>query len=189
MTAVFLLAATSVFGEVIDRIMVVVENKFIITLSDIRKERVIQSALGTDLGNDSAVADSLIEKRVVDEQISQYEQLEIPEDRVTERLKAIKVPDGVTPEEIRAAVISKLRRSEFTLRRFGPFIRISDEELRKYFDEEYVPELRRKGVPVPRFEDVSEAVREAILLTRIGTEFDAWLTDLLKRTTIEKVSK
>ena len=184
-----MLVAIPVFGEVIDRIVVIVENKFIITMSDIRKERVIQGALGTDLGDDDAVAQSLIEKHVIEEQISQFEQIDIPEERITERLNSLKAPAGITPQELRAEVTSKLRRSEFTLRRFGASVRPTDEELHKYYDEEWVPELKRQGVPVPQFEDAREAVRQALIVIKINDEFDAWLTDLLKRTTVEKVSK
>jgi hypothetical protein len=177
------------FGEVIDKIVTVVNDKFIITLSDIQKEKAIQLALGTDLGNDDEVASALVEKYLVEDQMAQYMPIEIPEERIQERLQAIKDPHGVSPEELRQAVISKLRRSEFTIQRFGPFIQVSDEELRKYYDEVYVPALRREGQPIPGLEQATDTVRQLVVARRIGDELDTWMSDMLRRTKVEKVSK
>ena len=129
-----LLLSTAVpcLAEVIDKIVVVVNDKFIITLSDIQKERTTQLVFGTDLGDDDSVANALVDKYLAEEQMTRYRGIEIPEERVQEQLKAIEDSRGLSPDEVREAVIAKLRRAEFAKQRFAPFIRVSDEELRKY---------------------------------------------------------
>jgi len=179
----------SCFGEVIDKIVVVINDRFIITLSDIQKERTIQLALDTNLGNDDAVANALVEKFLFEEQMTRYRSIEIPEERVQEHLREIKDPKGLSPEELREAVIGKLRRAEFASQRFGPFIRVSDEELRKYYDEEYVPLARRSGLPVPTFEQATNDVRQILVTLKISGELETWMTELLGRAKVEKVSK
>ena len=181
--------ATNALAEVIDKIVTVVNDKFIITLSDIRKERAIQGVLGTDLGNDDEVASAIVEKHVVEEQIAQYPPIMITEERIQEQLQAIKNPRGFSPQELREAVISKLRRSDFTVQRFGPFVQVSDEEVRKYYDEIYVPQLRNEGSPIPTFEQAQETVRGLLILKKIGDELETWMDELLRRTKVEKVSK
>ena len=187
--ALLLLAAFPLFGEIIDRIVVVVDNKFIITLSDIRKARVIESAFGSDLGSDEAVADFLVEKHLVEEQIAQFRTFEIPDALVAERLQAIRTPVGVSDREIRDAVVAKLRRTEFTKQRFGQFIPVSDEELRNYYEKILIPELRLRGEAIPPLENekVAAAVREYVILERMLGEFNDWLAELKGRATIEKI--
>jgi hypothetical protein len=185
--AVFLLAVSSLLGEVIDRIVVVVNDRFIITLSDIRKERAIQSALGSDLGSDEAVADWLVEKQLIEEQITQFLNVEIPESLVAEQMRSIKTPPGISDREIRQAVEAKLRRSEFMNQRFGQFVRVSDEELADYFEKTLAPEFRLRGEPVPPLETVSDMVRRNVMIERMNKEFDDWREELIGRATIEKI--
>ena len=184
-----LATAAPCLAEVIDKIVVVVNDKFIITLSDIRKERTTQLVLGTNFEDDNSVANALVDKYLVEEQMTRYRGIEIPEERVQEQLKAITDPRGLSPEELRVAVIAKLRRAEFAAQRFAPFIRVSDEELRKYYEDEYAPLARRNGLPVPTFEEAMNDVRQILITLRISDELDAWMTELLGRAKVEKVSK
>ena len=189
MFAGLLLGAPQAFGEVIDKIVIVVNDRFIITLSDIQKERTLQLALGTDLGNDEEVAKALEEKYLVEEQMAQFTPIEIPEERIEEGLREIKDSRGFSQQELRQAVISKLKRLEFMIQRFGPSVRVSDEELRAYYNDVYLPALRRQGAQAPGFEQSSDTVRQIVIARKIGDELDVWMNDLLRRTKVEKVSK
>src|SRR5207249_4668237 len=120
-------------SEIIDGVAVVLDNNFIITISDIRQERAILMALGGNPGNDEAVIKTLIEKHLIEEQIALFREIDIDEEAVNERLRVIQPPSGVSAEQLRDAVRGELRRYEFTVQRFRPFIRVTDEELRKYF--------------------------------------------------------
>lgn len=189
LTAVFLLVTTPVWGELLDRIVVIIDNNFIITLSDIRKERSIQSAFGRSPGNDEAIADALVERHLVEEQIAQFRDIDISEDAVEERLRSIVKPAGVSERELRDAVMAELRRYEFMTERFGQFIRVSDEELLKYFNEVYAPALRARGETIPPPEQGMEAVRPNVIALKMAQEVDIWMADLRRRITVEKISK
>ena len=73
--ALILLVAPIVYGEILDRIVAVIDDKFIITLSDVRKERAIQSALGGSAGSDESIVDALIERHLVDQEIAAFRRL------------------------------------------------------------------------------------------------------------------
>jgi hypothetical protein len=189
LTGVFLLLATPVWGELLDRIVVIIDNSFIITLSDIRKERTIQSAFGRNPGSDDDIADALVERHLVEQQIAQFRDIEISQDAVEKRLRSIPRPPGVSDNELRQAVVAELRRSEFMIERFRQFIRVSDEELLKYYNEVYAPALRARGETVPPAEQGVDAVRPNVIALKLAQEVDIWMADLRRRTTVEKISE
>ena len=185
--ALLLLLVLPAVGEVLDRIVVVIDDKFIITLSDLRKERAIQSALGSNSGSDEALAEALIERHLVEEQIAQFLEIEVSEDVVAERLRSIGIPPGVSSQEIREAVVGALRRRQFLIERFQQFIRVSDDELQKYYEEVYAPEVRRRGERLAPLEEVVEAIRENKVAEKMNEEVDSWLKELRRRSRVEKI--
>jgi len=190
LSGLLLLCVRPAFGEVIDKILAVVNEKFIITLSDVRKEKGLQLALGgPDLGNDDEVTSALVEKYLMEEQMAQYPPIDIPEKDIEERLREIRDSRGFSPQELRQAVISKSRRAEFLTQRFAPFIRVTDEELRAHYNDVYVPEVRQQGLTVPSFEQATDTVRLRVTVLKIPDELDSWIADLKRRAKVEKVSK
>ena len=188
-TALLLLLAQPLFGEVLDRIVAIIDNKFIITLSDIRKERAIQTALGTDAGTDDAIAEALIERHLVEDQIAQFLEIEVPEDLVTERLRSIGNAPGVSTQDLRQALVGELRRRQFMIERFQQFIRVSDEEIQQYYNDVYAPEARRRGEPVLPLEQVAEQIRQNKIAEKTNEEVGSWLMELRRRSRIEKISQ
>lgn len=184
-----LAAAQPALCEIIDRIAVVIDNDFIITLSDIRKERAIQKALGGNPGDDASTIEALIEKHLIEDQISLFREIDIDEEAVNERLRGIQTPEGVSTGELRDAVRGELRRREFAVQRFLPFIRVSDEELRQYFEKIAIPELQKNGESIPTVEQGMLDVRPLVLAEKLSTEVGDWLAELRGRTTIEKILK
>jgi len=185
--SVILLLAPVVYGEILDRIVAVIDDRFIITLSDVRKERSIESALGGNPGSDESIIDALIERHLVEEQIAQFRDIEVPEDAIAQRLRSIQVPPGISTEDLRDVLVGEFRRRQFMMERFEQFIRVSDEELRRYYDEVYTPEARARGERVAPLEEVSEAIRQNRALEKTNEEVGSWLIELRRRSVIEKI--
>jgi hypothetical protein len=186
-STLILLLASIVYGEILDRIVAVIDDRFIITLSDVRKERAIQAALGGSAGTDESIVDGIIERHLVDEQIAQFRDIEVPEDAVDQRLRSVQVPPGLSSEDLKNALIGEFRRREFMMERFQQFIRVSDEELRKYYDEVYAPEARLRGERLAPFEEVTDAIRQNRVLEKTNEEVGSWLAELRRRSVIEKI--
>ena len=182
-----LVAASLVRGEILDRIVAVMDDRFIITLSDVRKERAIQSAFGRDAGSDEAVLDALIERHLVDKEIDQFREIDVPEDAVADRLRSLVVPQGTSQEDLRRALVGEYRRNQFMIERFQQFIRVSEEELRKYYADVYTPEVQRRGEALRPFEEVAEAIRRNRVLEKMNEEVTTWLGELRRRTLVEKI--
>jgi hypothetical protein len=187
--AVLLVLALPLFGEVLDRIVVIIDDSFIITLSDIRKERAIQTVLGSKPDTDDAIVEALIERHLVEGQIAQFLQIDIPEGLVTERLRLIGTPAGVSLDDLREAVVGELRRREFMMERFQQFIRVSDEELQQYYNDVYAPEVRRRGERLLPLDEVAEEIRRNKVIEKMNQEVGSWLAELRRRSTIEKITR
>ena len=185
--SVILLLAPVVYGEILDRIVAVIDDRFIITLSDVRKERSIESALGSNPGSDESIIDALIERHLVEEQIAQFRNIEVPEDAIAQRLRSIQVPPGISTEDLRDVLVGEFRRRQFMMERFEQFVRVSDDELRRYYDEVYTPEARARGERVAPLEEVSEAIRQNRALEKTNEEVGSWLMELRRRSVIEKI--
>ena len=185
--SVILLLAPVVYGEILDRIVAVIDDRFIITLSDVRKERSIESALGGNPGSDESIIDALIERHLVEEQIAQFRDIEVPEDAIAQRLRSIQVPPGISTEDLRDVLVGEFRRRQFMMERFEQFVRVSDDELRRYYDEVYTPEARARGERVAPLEEVSEAIRQNRALEKTNEEVGSWLMELRRRSVIEKI--
>ena len=176
-------------AEVLDRIVAVIDTTSIITLSDIRRERAIQTALGSMPGSDDEVLNSLIERHLINEQLAQFREIEVTEAEVNERLRAVTPPQGVSSAELRQAVIGELQRFEFLVQRFRQFIRVSDDEARQYYEKVLVPELRRMGRPVPPVEEGIELVRPNVIAEKMNQEVNTWLAELRRRSNVEKITQ
>jgi tRNA isopentenyl-2-thiomethyl-A-37 hydroxylase MiaE len=73
------------------------------------------------------------------------------------------------------------------MERFEQFVRVSDEELRKYYDDVYAPEARARGERVAPLEEVSDAIRQNRALEKTNEEVGSWLIELRRRSVIEKI--
>lgn len=192
---VLVLASTGFIGqlrasaEVLDRIIAVIDNTFIITLSDIRKERAIQTALGSKPGQDDEILDALIERHLIDVQVDQYREIEIDSTAVDARLEAIGSPRDISRAELREAIVGELRRFEFLVQRFRQFIRVTDEEARRYFEDVVAPELRSKGAPIPETEEGLALARPNVIAEKMNQEVSEWLRELRRRSNVEKITQ
>lgn len=183
-----LMLVPAVTGEILDRIVAVIDDRIVITLSDVRKERAIQSAFGRDAGSDDSILDALIERHFVDEQIAQFREIEVPENVVAERLERLKATPGISIDDLRGALIAEYRRAQFMIERFQQFIRVSDEELQKYYNDVYIPEVRNRGGRVQPLEEVVDAIRQNKVAEKMNEEVTSWLMELRRRSTVEKIS-
>src|SRR5215207_5524492 len=99
LAALMFLVIAPAFAETLDKIVVIIDDRYIITLSDIRKERAIQAVLGTNPGTDDAIADALIERHLVEDQITQFREIDVPPDAVAERLRSLGTIRGVSADD------------------------------------------------------------------------------------------
>jgi parvulin-like peptidyl-prolyl isomerase len=163
-------------GEVIDRIVAVVDKR-IITLSDIRAERAIREVLGEPVpAGDKELLDEVIDQQLIRTQLQQYPYAEPSDNQVTTAMQEIKELKGLPADKVRAAVRDRLRIQRFFADQFGQLITTTDAEVQKYYEDVFVPVARERGLnPVPPLSSIIEDIRQNVLQEKLAVEVKKWL--------------
>jgi hypothetical protein len=92
---------------------------------------------------------------------------------------------GLTPDAVRRQLSEQLYLSRFLDFRFRPAAEISDADVQKYYDDEFVPELKAKGEAIPPLAKVQQTIREVLVQRDITNRANQWLDDTRSRLQID----
>jgi hypothetical protein len=196
-------------SEVIDRIVAVVDGH-IITLSDLRREREVRAQLGDrPIEDNHILAGQVIENYLIEMQIADYPNIDVTDAEVDadfQKLKLYRVtapgPDKsrtvladssgrileISESQIRDAVRLRIRIQKFFDMKFRQLIRPTDDDIRKYYEEVFVPEARKRGlesVPPLTNAEMVDALRENVIQEKLNHEVTLWLEAIRRRSKIE----
>jgi hypothetical protein len=176
---------TSLHAETLDKIVAVVDGR-IITLSDVRQETTVRTVLGEKAIDDDAVMQQLIEAYLIESQLEGFPGINVNDDEITEAVAKLQKKEGVNVRALHDAVLRRMRTARYLDVRFRQFLRASDEEIRKYYDEIFVPAARTRGTnPMPSLEQVKDAIRQNVLEEQLDHEVSIWLEAVRRRSNIE----
>lgn len=182
--------------RLVDRVVAVVDEDPIL-LSEV--ERAVGLGLHGRRDGESVAAarrralDGLIEQRIRLHEISRFGAEPAPLDQVERQLAALRArfPDeaawraelarlAMTEAEVRHLLARQLSILAYVEERLGPRVFVGLDEIRRHYDEALVPELTRRGAPVPPIEDVREQIRAVLREQALDREIALW-TDELRR--------
>jgi hypothetical protein len=98
--------------------------------------------------------------------------------------KAFLAAHALTPQRVEDYLRYRLEILSFIEHRFRQGIRISPDEIEKYYRETLVPEYAA-GETIPPLEKVSPRIEEILLQRQVNALFDDWLTNLRKQGEVE----
>jgi hypothetical protein len=180
--------APSASAEVIDRVVAIVEGH-VITLSDVRQERVLRSQLGDRaVDDDRILAGQLVDNYLVERQIADYPNIDVSDEEVADEIQQLKGVATPVPNAIREAVRRRIRIQKFFDVKFRELIRPTADEISKYYEEVFVPEARKRGLQsVPPLTDpeMSSAIRENVIQESMDHEISVWLEAIRRRSNVE----
>jgi peptidyl-prolyl cis-trans isomerase SurA len=180
--------ALTVGAEIIDRIVAVVEGQ-IITLSDLRKERQIRAVLREKpVDDDQVLRKELIDTKLIELQIISSPTIDVSNEEIDEEIQQLNPPPGIDPQALRNAVRQRIQIQKFFDTRFGQLIRPSEDDIRKYYEEVFVPEAQKRGLAaIPPLTDpmMANAIRENVIQERLDRDVEAWLETIRRRSNIE----
>jgi len=179
-------AASSTRAEIIDRIKAVVGNR-IITLSDLNREKRIREVLGAHPAkNDDELLHEMIDSVIVETEAIQFPGIEVSEADVDRQVKPALQPSGIPEAVLREAILKRLRAEQFFALRFRQFVTVTDDELRKYYEQVFVPEARRRGLAeIPNLDRVKDMIRNNVIDEKTMHEIETWLEATRRRSAIE----
>jgi parvulin-like peptidyl-prolyl isomerase len=180
----FLLLA-SLRAETLDKIVAVVDGR-LVTLSDVRQESAVRSLLGEKAIEDDAVIQQLIEGYLIESQLAGFPGIEVTDDEIADAVAKLPKKDGVTPRALHDAVLRRMRTARYFDLRFRQFLTPSDQDVRKYYDDIFVPAARTRGMdPIPPLEQVKDDIRKNALEEQLDHEVSIWLEAVRRRSNIE----
>ncbi len=94
---------------------------------------------------------------------------------------------GLTEDAVRRQLAAQLYLSRFLDFRFRPAAQVDDDAVKKYYDEQFAPQLKAKGEAVPPLDKVQETIREVLIQREITDRANQWLDDTRARLEIDVV--
>jgi len=202
LSVIFLLVAAQ--AEVIDRVAVTLDNQAI-TQSEILLEIRLTAFLNgnsLDFSSESRkkAAERLIEQKLVRKEMQPAQYLEAGPAELESMLKEARSQRfhdaeeyrtalenyGITEEDLKAHLLLQVTFLHFIDLRFRPGIHVTDDEIRKYFNQE-LPELQKKAGKdtTITLNDLRDKLEENLTGQHIDKQVDEWLAQARKRTRIE----
>jgi hypothetical protein len=93
---------------------------------------------------------------------------------------------GLAPERVESYLRYRVEILRFIELRFRQGIRISQQDIKTYYDQMLLPEYT-PGESIPSLDQVSPRIEEILLQRQVNALFDDWLTNLRKQGDIEVI--
>lgn len=94
---------------------------------------------------------------------------------------------GLSDATVRRLLREQLYLSRFLDYRFRPAAEVSEKQVQDYYDNELVPELKKRGDKIPPLDDVDDKVREVLIERAIDQRSAQWLDETRARLNIQMV--
>jgi len=167
-------------GEILERILAVVDERPLL-LSDVRALSAVRGLA------EGKALEAAIDERLMHVEAARLPQADVPaeeEDRALALLLETHpaLRDEVPEPDLRRLLRRQLAILKYVEFRFRPQVRVSDEEVRKAWEEE------QAGRPAgPALEDEQEAIRERLERQALDERIEAWVKELRARADVRYV--
>jgi peptidyl-prolyl cis-trans isomerase SurA len=85
---------------------------------------------------------------------------------------------GFNPSEIQDRMRERLQILKFIDVRFGVVVQVSNADVRNYYDQVLMPELKQSKQPPPDYRTVAPKIRQILRQCRVSNMLDEWLKSL-----------
>jgi peptidyl-prolyl cis-trans isomerase SurA len=194
-------SATAQQGVLLDRLVAVV-NGDVILESDVDEERRfgdVQPYRAAGISNREQWVERLIDRMLILQQAELQPEDAVPDkdlddqlDRLRKDIPACKEYDcetdegwtrylgdhGFTVAEFRTRWRQRMRLLKFIEVRFRNGIKISDAEIKAYYETSMLPEYAKRNVTPPPLETIQRRIEEVLLQQQVGALLQDWLKSL-----------
>jgi peptidyl-prolyl cis-trans isomerase SurA len=194
--------------QVVDR-MVAVVNKRVILQSELdqaaRVEFLLQGKPIASLSqaDTAAVLEQLIDRSLLDQQIVNPAMLDPSPEELAAKVKEVRqnfsasvgqddnrwkntlAAYGLTAQDLEEQLSSQARILRFVDLRFRALVRVEKDDIETYYQEKFLPEVRKRNATAPALADVSDKIEQILVEQRIDTLLSDWLKTLRAQAHIE----
>jgi hypothetical protein len=96
---------------------------------------------------------------------------------------------GLDEVGIRRILEQQLYLSRFLDYRFRPAAQVERQQIEAYYHNEFAPQLKARGQPVPPMEDVEDTIREVLVQRALNDLAQKWLDETRERLKIDVVAQ
>ena len=153
--------------------------------------------------------DVMIDERLIQQEAARIPASEITQDDIdrkrAELIKSFRSETefrervgsvGLTPQRIDELLRQRILIDRFVDFRFRSFVLITEQEIQRYYDEEFATRMRENG-QVPTSLDqvfqgkttVREAIRDILKARKVDEELDRWLTSIRQRADVVQLAE
>ncbi len=205
---IVLLLAGIAQAQVVDR-MVAVVNKHVILESELdQATRVEFLEQGKPIerltyADRNAVLERLIDRSLLDQQIVNPAMLDptpeelkrkieelrqsIPSASRDQQWKDILAGYGLIQQDVEEQLTSQFRILRFIDLRFRGLVRVDKEAVAAYYQDRFLPEVRKRNASEPKLEEVSGKIEQILAEQRIDDLLNNWLKTLRAQAHIERM--
>lgn len=91
---------------------------------------------------------------------------------------AVLKPYGLTPAEVQARWKTRMQVLAFIELRFRTGARITDEQVKEYYEQKMLPVYAKQGVTAPKLETIEDRIRELLIQEQVTNLLSDWLKSL-----------
>jgi hypothetical protein len=186
-------------GEWLDKVLVSVNSRVILS-SDLESEAKFQKLMNGTL--DQPITDSdreaalqrLIDRSLVEQQMNGASLLSSSDPKITQHIlelrKNLKDADteegwrkllgaaGITEQELADRVAEEVNTNLYIGEKFQPNVRVNNARIRNYYQQTFVPEIRKRGATPLPLEEVSGKIEQILTEQTINELFSEWIKGL-----------
>jgi hypothetical protein len=182
-------------GEVVDRMVAVVNESELITYSDLLWQLALQPNVPIDSPRREDLKralELLIDQRLVTQEADKLPHVHATEKEIDDALNDLinRFPSreefqrrvervGLTAAQLREIIHERIDMEKYLDFRFRSFTVVTPQEVENYYKEAYVPRHRRQrpGVVVPELKDVYNEIQAELIERKIESDTDDFLEE------------
>ncbi len=196
-----ILSASYAFGSEIDRLLVAVNGKAI-TEGDLNVARGLNAVIFYDKNAQPSSRDEeisrLVDLELMRQELKNFRVTHGDEGKVQARLQSLREVYaqkgglsillqklGIDESELIAYLQFESSMTSFVDFQFRPFVKVSEEEIKKYYAERLTEQLRKAKVNLPPLAQVADRIEEILREEKINVLLDQWIKDIRRSSRIE----
>ena len=190
-------AAAARPGEVVDRMVAVINGRELITYTDLLWQLALQPDAPLDVPRREDLRHALnllIDQRLISQEAEQLPSVAPTADEISAELARLigffpsqsdfyarlgRVGLGEDSTQLREIVEDRVRIRKYLDFRFRSFTVVTQREVEDYYRDVYVPRRRRQspGVIVPKVEEVYKEIESELIESKVGSDTDEFLEE------------
>lgn len=192
--------------KVVDQILTLVDDQ-VITKTDLLWSLALDKDSPSPAGPVSSdilrqKLDVMIDERLIAQEATRLPGAEVSQEEIDQRRRKLieSFPSeaafrqriesvGLTPQRLDELIRERILIDRFIEFRFQSFVFVSEDEIKRYYENVLAPQIRERGAVPPPIDQVREEIQPILRREKINEEIDRWLIEARQRAEIVQLAE